>query len=156
MCIAASQRARSAIGFELGDKSASIRNRYPYESESERFWQAPIRFFQRTLTLDLAAMSSETARKLEDFQPRFITGYPSSIEQLARIIQIKGKSRIRPRAIITDSEQLYEHQRELFREVFGCDTYDIYDCTRRTSNRLRMQRAFRLSYCSRKRNCGEL
>ena len=126
LCIASLQRARSAIGFELGDKSASIRTKYPYESTSERFWQAPVRFFQRNLFIDFRQMSSNSVRTLEAFQPRFIIGYPSSLEQLARITQIKGKSRIRPRAIITDSEQLYDYQRNLFREVFGCDTYDVY------------------------------
>ncbi len=71
-------------------------------------------------------MSTETARKLEDFQPRFIVGYPSSIEQLALIIKTNGKLRIRPQAIITGAEQLYDYQKDLLREVFGCDTYIVY------------------------------
>jgi phenylacetate-CoA ligase len=126
LCIAAKQRANSGIGFELGDKSASITNRYLHESQTERFWQAPIRFFQRVLQLDIGEAPSEIARKLEAFQPRFISGYPSAMEQVARFIQIKGKLRVRPKAIVSGAEQLYDYQRDLFRDTFGCDTYDFY------------------------------
>ena len=33
---------------------------------------------------------------------------------------------LRPKAIITGGEQLYDYQRELFREVFGCETFSHY------------------------------
>ncbi len=127
LCIATRQRAHSGIGFELGDKSASIRNRYPAKSMAERFWQTPIRFFQRTLPLDIRELPSEIARKLEAFQPKFITGsHPSAVEQVARFIQRKGNLTVRPGAIVTDSEKLHNYQRDLYRQVFGCDTYDVY------------------------------
>ena len=126
ICIASRQRASSAIGFELGDKNASIRNVYPAESRADRFWRAPIRFFDRSLPISVADMGEESLRRLEAFQPAVITGYPSPIEQLARIIQARGATSLRPRVIVTGAEQLFDHQRELFRQVFGCDTYDFY------------------------------
>ena len=126
LCIAARQRAHSGVGFELGDKSVSIRNSQPYKSRAGRFWQTPVSFFRRTLSIDVRETPADIARKLEAFHPRFITGYPSMIEQVARFIKITGNLRIAPRAIITGAEQLHDYQRELFRETFGCDTFDFY------------------------------
>jgi phenylacetate-CoA ligase len=126
VCIAARQRAFSGVGFELGDKTATIRNIYPGESMIERLWRVPIQFFRRDLPVDIRYVSPDSARQIEAFQPRFITGYPSAIEKLARLLQTRGKSRIVPAAIITGAEQLYDHQRDLFRKIFGCDTYSFY------------------------------
>jgi phenylacetate-CoA ligase len=45
---------------------------------------------------------------------------------MARYIEKEGKHAIRPRAIITTGEALYDFQRELFSRVFGCETYSYY------------------------------
>ena len=43
------------------------------------------------------------------------------------MLKSRGGSKFRPKAIITHSEQLYDFQRELFRRVFGCETYSHYE-----------------------------
>ena len=127
---AASLRAHSWAGYELGDKLVVFRAIRPYRSKMERFMEIPRRFFSRTLIIGAKEMSSERllllARKLEDFQPAIIRGYPSAIYLLAQLIEREGKPRLRPRAIIVHSEQVYDYQRELFTKVFRCQTYSHY------------------------------
>jgi len=127
---AATQRILSEIGFELGDRNVVLRIRWPYQSTGEGFWRTLINSFQRTMEFDVRKMPAKTMKpivsKIADFQPKCIVGYPSAIEQLARFIGTEGKSKVRPKAVITDSEQMYDYQRDLFRRAFGCDTYDFY------------------------------
>jgi phenylacetate-CoA ligase len=126
LCIATLQRSLSWIGFELGDKSLSIANIYPYKSWLEKLMGVPISFFQRKLALDIGERPANVAKKLGDFRPRLIRGFTSALEQLALFIKKSGKPVFKPSLIFTGAEQLNDYQRELFREIFGCDTYDFY------------------------------
>jgi phenylacetate-CoA ligase len=127
---AAALRALTWAGFEHGDKSAKLTVIRPYESNMARWWSLARNFLERVLVLDAKRLSTETiplyARRLHEFQPEFIRGYPSAIELLARYISDNGKYNLKPRAIITGAEQLYDYQRELFRQVFGCETFSYY------------------------------
>ena len=130
LSFAARQRGYSAVGFELGDKHARLSIRYGHEARNERFWNIPVEFFRRQLFIDVHKLSVETmpclAGRIERFQPKFIRSAPEVIEELARFIKAQEKQTLRPQAIITGASQLYDYQRDLFREVFGCDTYDFY------------------------------
>jgi len=66
------------------------------------------------------------AKRLEGFDGGFIKGYPSAVYLMARYLEKENKATIRPRAIITTGEALYDFQRELFSRVFGCETYSYY------------------------------
>ncbi|MFC1980218.1 phenylacetate--CoA ligase family protein, partial [Chloroflexota bacterium] len=127
---AVSQRAVGWSGYEIGDKFVLLALRRPYPSTMVKIRETAKDFFKRIMRFDVSGMSKETmpliARKLEDFQPRFIMGYPSAMYLLAHFIEKEGKPRLRPRAIITGAEQLYDYQRELFRKVFQCETYSCY------------------------------
>jgi phenylacetate-CoA ligase len=65
-------------------------------------------------------------KKLRDFQPEFIAGYPTAIFLLAQFVEKEGKPKIRPKAIFTGGEQLYDYQRDLFWKVFECEVYSHY------------------------------
>jgi phenylacetate-CoA ligase len=113
-------------GYEVGDKHAQIQLKRSQRSAMVKLR----RFIEGTKTF----VSSETSenlplfiKKLETFQPKFISGYPSMIYLLARVVESQGKIRFRPKAITTHSEQLYDFQRELLRKVFGCETYSRYE-----------------------------
>jgi phenylacetate-CoA ligase len=71
-------------------------------------------------------MMPRFANRLEGFDGGFIKGYPSAVYLMARYIEKGGKPPIRPRAIITTGEELYDFQRELFSRVFECETYSYY------------------------------
>ena len=64
-------------------------------------------------------------KKLVALQPYFIDSYPSSIYSIAVFMKEQGLSGIFPRAIITSSETLLDHQRELIEEVFSSARYLI-------------------------------
>ncbi|MFC1968419.1 phenylacetate--CoA ligase family protein [Chloroflexota bacterium] len=127
---AAALRAFEWAGYELGDRMAVIAVVRPYSSTIARFRREAKDFIKRTLMLDAKKLSVRTiplyARKLYSFQPKFLSGYPSALELLARFIQGEEKYQIRPKAVITGAEQLYDYQRELFSSVFQCETYRYY------------------------------
>jgi len=127
---AASLRAYDWAGYELGDKRILVAGRNPDHPALRKTKDKVIEFFERVLLLDVKEMSTENmtllTRKMDNFQPEFIHGYPDAIYLLARFIQMKGGPSLRPRAVITTSEQLYDYQRDFFRKVFGCETYSHY------------------------------
>ena len=98
-------------------------------SKMAKIGQAFKRFFQRRILLDIRELSGKLdifAKKIEELQPEFISGYPGAIYLVAQFIERGRKSRLRPRVVITGAEPLYDYQRELFRRVFECETYSIY------------------------------
>ena len=66
-------------------------------------------------------------RELERTKVAFIDSYPSSIHAIAQYINKNSLDHtIRPKAIITSSETLHEHQRHAIEAAFGCKVYDQY------------------------------
>ena len=127
---AAAQRALGWTGYRLGDKVAKLKVIRPYESTMHKFSQISKQTLQRIMVLDAKEISARTLplylKRLQAFQPKFITGYPNAIELLARFIATEGKHGLSPRAIVTASEQLYDYQLKLFHKVFKCETYGYY------------------------------
>ena len=61
------------------------------------------------------------------FRPRFISGFPSAISELARFIELEGaRLPFTPAAIFVTSETLTADQREVIERVFGCKVRDQY------------------------------
>jgi len=127
---AASERFINWTGYELGDKVASLAVKRPYKSSLDKLSQESKRFFQRSILYDVKAMSDSAmphlAGELKRFNPTFLGGYPGAIELLACYIQREGGPLLKPKAILTGAEQLYDHQRDLFRLVFGCQSFSCY------------------------------
>jgi phenylacetate-CoA ligase len=127
---AAAQRAYEWAGYKVGERCLMLRERRQYKSAVEKFRETLAQFFERSFLVEAKEMSatqlSLLTRKLEEFNPRFIRGFPSAIYLLARFIEREGKPRLRLKAIITTAEQLYDYQRDLFRQVFGVETYSHY------------------------------
>jgi len=127
---AAQLRAHRWAGYEIGDKRATVQVRDIYNSTMDKFMRTCQRFLQRIVTFNLLEMSTERlplyAKKLQDFQPEFIAGYPTAIYLLAQSVEKGGEPKIRPKAIFTGAEQLYDYQRDLFSRVFECEVYSYY------------------------------
>ncbi len=69
---------------------------------------------------------ADYVQAIKKIDPHFIDSYPSSIYSIAKFMQdnqMRGNS---PQAIITSSETLFDHQREVIEDVFGCKVYDQY------------------------------
>jgi phenylacetate-CoA ligase len=120
------RRALGWWGYELGDKRAVIQLARPHRSLAGRLR----RYLERAETFVVWQSARELPLfwdKLERFKPKFISAYPSFVYLLARHVESRGGSKIRPKAIITHSEQLYDFQRELVRKVFNCEIYSHYE-----------------------------
>jgi phenylacetate-CoA ligase len=127
---AAGLRAHKWAGYEVGEKLALFWGRHPRLSIADSLTRTARHFVQRVELFDALTMSEKKmpafAKRLEGFDGGFIKGYPSAIYLMARYIEREGKHTIRPRAIITTGEALYDFRRELFSKVFGCETYSFY------------------------------
>jgi phenylacetate-CoA ligase len=76
---------------------------------------------------------SDIVMALERFRPSVIQAYPSSLYILARWLAAhKRKPSLRLKAILTSSENLYDFQETLFREVFDTQVFDLYGNSERT------------------------
>lgn len=66
------------------------------------------------------------ARELERVAPFLIDGYVSSIFVLAQYVNRMGVTSIRPSAVQTTSETLFDFQRREIERAFGCPVYNQY------------------------------
>ena len=127
--IASKLRYQKWYGFELGDKRAflwgaardvpsmSLRARLGLKLKRERW-------------LNSYGVSVESmknfAQEMRAWNPSFLVGYSSSLYLFARFLRRHGLDGIHPRAIESSAEKLYDFQRELIEEVFGCQVLDAY------------------------------
>ncbi len=74
------------------------------------------------------------ADALAGFQPTLLRGYPSSIYLLALHLREAGREDIRPRAVYTSSETLFDHQRRVIEEAFGCQAFSYYSNAERVAH----------------------
>lgn len=82
-----------------------------------------------TLFLSSYNIRQETAQlyynEIKKYAPKAISGYPNSLYSLALLLKDMNLKLEIP-LCFTSSETLYDHQRLLISEIFGCDIYDIY------------------------------
>ena len=83
----------------------------------------------RQLMFSLYHMSeanlSAFVKPLLQYRPDFITGYPSSIYQVARFCANNAID-WRPQSVFSDSETVLDYQREAIRTDWGCEIHDSY------------------------------
>jgi phenylacetate-CoA ligase len=111
-----------------------------------RFWGQPIRNLKRRLRyiaadvamhrLTLSAFGYTDAdleryvRRIHAFRPRYLYGYVSALEDLARYMTERGVAGKMPflRAVVTTSEVLSPPQRALIQRAFGVGVQNEYGC----------------------------
>jgi phenylacetate-CoA ligase len=123
-------RSKLWAGVGLGDRSVTFAGRVfvPPGATRPPFWRSNW-FCRNTLfsSYHLSAATSEAYfEAMKALQPALIDSYPSSVYILARYMAEKGLTGIRPKAIITSSETLLQHQRQLVEAIFGCRVFDQY------------------------------
>jgi len=64
----------------------------------------------------------------------FVHGYPSSLYVLARYMNEKGLTSVRPRAVFTASETLLDFQRAAIEQAFGTKVFNWYGNSEMTCN----------------------
>jgi len=119
-------------GFEPGDKMARIFGGVPHGSSVHRAANKFAQFSEGRISISALDLSeremSQFALRLRSFQPKIILGYSSGVYIFAEYLRQHGIKHIRPKAVVTTSEKLFEHQRQSIRETFDCDVFEYYGC----------------------------
>lgn len=138
MCLinnVADWRQKNWAGVELGDKYAVLLGRMivPIRQQEPPFWRT--NHLHRQLWLSCFHMSERNLKcymkKLEEFRPVALEGYPSSIFILAKYLESRGRQ-FPLRAVFTSSETLHNVQRETIEKAFACGVFDFYGLAERT------------------------
>lgn len=91
---------------------------------------------QNTLFMSAYHFSPRTAEQymkaIEDFQPKFIRSYPSSLMVLAEYLERMGKRLPSVEGLFTASETMAPREREAIERVFGKILFDWYGMTEPT------------------------
>jgi len=127
---AAELRAYGWAGYKLGDKYALLWGSPRDIRELEKLRSKIENFFARCVILDAFEMSKESMRtfayRLKEFKPKIIRGYTSPVYLFAKYLLLEGIDSIRPNAVITAAETLFDHERQTIQEAFNCEVYDFY------------------------------
>lgn len=124
-------RFRNWAGVKFGERMASINGKaiVPIETSAAPFWRYNLAFNQ--LYLSAYHLSDKNLpsyiRRLQDFKPKVIVGYVSTVHTIARyIIDNKLSGLIRPKAVLASSETLFDWLREDIEAAFQCKVFDGY------------------------------
>lgn len=123
-------RFRAWAGFEMGDKVAYLWG--ASRDIAQRNWleQQRLHFVDRKLWLNAFDLTTdkmeEFAHQLLRWQPKYIISYVSAMYVFAGFLRERQLDRIRPVAIETSAEKLWDFQRELIEDVFQCPVVDAY------------------------------
>jgi phenylacetate-CoA ligase len=116
---------------------------YRYGDRCFLFWGSPIdlsksqgivkrftRALERITIADTYVMSDKvsesSAHLLLKHKPEIVRGYASSVYMMAKYLLEKGINCVRPRAVITAAETLFDFRRKTIEEAFGCPVFDYY------------------------------
>ena len=120
---------RASCGFKFGEPLVSLRG---HLDRTHFKLKLPI---GKILYLSSYQLKKKKAidyyNEIKRFKPKTIEGYPSSLYNLCCLLKEANLS-INIPICFTSSETLYDFQRELFKEVLNCETYDWYGCTEHT------------------------
>ncbi|MCR5591914.1 MAG: phenylacetate--CoA ligase family protein [Lachnospiraceae bacterium] len=90
-----------------------------------RYLQLKMPGKQTKITVDVNAPEEQIIRKLNDFAPAMLSGYPSNLALLAEFDELK----IHPDVVITGGELLTDDVRKKLSDKFGCYVQTHYSCT---------------------------
>jgi len=114
------------VGYRFGDTIFNLRGRTP---ERGRFlyhdWFFNI-YYASSLDLSTETVGDYVSA-INRLRPRFLHGYPSTMYQLAVLMETKGKRlEFQPTAVFCASEKLFPYQKIKIEEIFGCKIYHFY------------------------------
>jgi len=117
-------------GYKFRDKMAVLAGLSLVSGKKKLFKAVTRKVIKRMVKFPAINLRKEIldgyAKRMIQFKPKFIRGYPSSIYFFADFLKEEGINLIRPRAVLTTAEMLLPYQRKLIEEVFQCDVFDGY------------------------------
>jgi len=127
---AALWRGWGYAGYKLGDKMAVLAGLSLVSSKEDLLRVASRKVIKRMVKFPAINLRKEIlddyAKRMIQFKPKFIRGYPSSIYFFADFLKEEEIHLIRPKAVLTTAEMLIPYQRKLIEDVFQCDVFDGY------------------------------
>jgi len=117
------------VDYHERDKCISFAGAFIANREKNKYWEYnPVnRWLSFSVYHLIEPYISKYIKKIKEFRPDFIHGYPSAITILANyILENKIKDFPSIKAILCGSENLYDWQRELFEKVFKCRVFNWY------------------------------
>ncbi|WP_143512730.1 phenylacetate--CoA ligase family protein [Vreelandella utahensis] len=126
-------RLRSWFGISARSKRATLFGRVIMKASQEKppFWRYDIA--QRNLIFSSYHLSEKNIhhyyKKLCDYNPEEIIGYPSSLYQIALYVLDSEAEPLRPKLVICTAENLLDYQREAISKAFDAPTINQYGCT---------------------------
>jgi phenylacetate-CoA ligase len=128
--IAAEFRAYGWADYKLGDNCfmfwASPIDLSKYKSVQKRFSSKLERVFIGNTYILSNQVLSKFAALLLARRPKIVKGYTSSIYLMAKYLVDNGIDGVRPKAVITTAETLFDSMRETIETAFGCKVFDFY------------------------------
>ncbi len=120
-------RGYSWAGARLGSRALYLWGVAPLGIK-ERMHHA---FFNRRM-LDVFTMSdanmAEYALEIDRHQPEVIVSYVASVVRLAQWLLDNGRTVHSPKAVLCAAEPLFEYQRKIIEQAFGCPAFNTYGC----------------------------
>jgi phenylacetate-CoA ligase len=119
-----------SVGVNVSGRRATLGGRIIVSPKQKKppFWRYS--YFQKNLLFSSYHLNEDNLPtyidRLRRFQPEVIDAYPSSIYIIANYMIDRGIGGIRPSAVITSAETLFDEQREAIEKAFQCNVYDQY------------------------------
>lgn len=118
-------------GYRLADKVAVIAGSSLIPNTGSRFRKIIHEFVFNDRSYSSFEMSKENLfryfHNINNWQPRFFYGYPSSIYIFAGFMRDNNlRFGFEPKAVFTTAEKLFDRRRELIESVFGVKVFDFY------------------------------
>ncbi len=123
-------RGWSYGGFEPGDKMVFLAGSSlgaNAKSIFGKFLHETARNLKKLSSFDMSEKEMrEYVEVINNFKPKFIRGYASSISFFGDFIKKNNIKLFKPQAIFTTSDKLYEHLRHNIENIFKCNVFDNY------------------------------
>lgn len=118
-------------GYELGDKVGVIAGSSLMPTTKSKLTdniKAFMMNYKKYSSFDLNdKYMDEIVTGLNKFKPKYLRGYASSIYLFAKHIEDKDPNiNFHPKGVFTTAEVLFDYQRELIEDVFGCKVFNQY------------------------------
>lgn len=114
------------VGYHFGDAIFNLRGRTPSNGHFLHHDRLFNIYFASSFDLS-AATIGEYVSAINRIRPRFLHGYPSTMYQLAVLMENSGKKlEFQPAAVFCGSEKLFMYQRAKIESVLGCRAYHWY------------------------------
>ena len=116
----------SRVGYGFGDSIFNLRGRTPQKGKFVHHDRLFNIYYASSFDLKKAKLGDYVSA-INQIRPRFIHGYPSTVYQLATLMEAAGKRlNFKPVSILCGSEKLFPYQRQKIEEIFDCRIYHWY------------------------------